>query len=104
MTSTTTRSASNSSAARSNEAPGNGTERTSEFYASGRLLYGEDGEPKSFDGIGPVADYARERGRAVLVIVPVKSVPSLMRWSPVPTEMIGDNGANAVVAVHGEAR
>jgi 4-amino-4-deoxy-L-arabinose transferase-like glycosyltransferase len=77
-------------------------ERSAEFYASGRLVYDDEGEPESFDGVGPVADYARARGRVVLVIVPVKSVPSLMKWSPLPAELIGDNGANAVVALHGE--
>jgi hypothetical protein len=78
------------------------TERSSEFYASGRLVYGDDGEPKSFDGIYEVADFARGREQTVLVIVPVKSAPQLMKWSTVPAEMIGDNGANAVVALHGE--
>jgi 4-amino-4-deoxy-L-arabinose transferase-like glycosyltransferase len=81
-----------------------GVERSSEYYAAGRLLYGEDGEPRSFDGVDPVAEYARERGATVLVIVPVKHVGQLLTCRVVPVEMIGDNGANALVAVHGEAR
>ncbi|MDQ3908375.1 MAG: hypothetical protein M3268_08510, partial [Acidobacteriota bacterium] len=79
-------------------------ERSSEFYASGRLVYGDDGEPKSFDGVYPVDDFARGLDRPVLVILPRKYLPNLIKWSNVPAELIGDNGANALVVLHGEAR
>jgi 4-amino-4-deoxy-L-arabinose transferase-like glycosyltransferase len=79
-------------------------ERSSEFYAAGRLVYGDDGEPVSFDNLYAAADYARARRDTVLVIVPVKYVELLTARSPVHAEVIGDNTANAVVALHGEVR
>ncbi|MDT7542657.1 MAG: hypothetical protein QOE33_2561 [Acidobacteriota bacterium] len=79
-------------------------ERSSEYYAAGRLIYDEDGEPKSFDGVYPVAEYARARNATVLVIVRVEHAGQLLKWSPIPAEMIGNNGTNALVALHGGQR
>jgi 4-amino-4-deoxy-L-arabinose transferase-like glycosyltransferase len=79
-------------------------ERSSEYYAAGRLVYDESGEPMSFDGVNPVAEYARARGTTVLVIVHAGHAAQLLKWSPIPAEMIGDNSANALVALHGDAR
>jgi 4-amino-4-deoxy-L-arabinose transferase-like glycosyltransferase len=76
-------------------------ERSSEFYAAGRVVYDEHGEPKMFDGTNLIADYARERGETVLVIVPVEHVHQLNALEGARVEVIGDNGVHALVAVGG---
>jgi hypothetical protein len=78
-------------------------ERSSEFYAAGRIVYDEKGEPRMFDGSNRVMDYARERGLAVLVIVPVEDVNQLTALGSERVDVIGDNGAHALVAVQGGA-
>jgi 4-amino-4-deoxy-L-arabinose transferase-like glycosyltransferase len=74
-------------------------ERSSEFYAAGRVVYDEHGEPKMFDGTNLVADYAREHGETVLVIVPVEHVGQLTALEGARAEVIGDNGVHALIAV-----
>jgi 4-amino-4-deoxy-L-arabinose transferase-like glycosyltransferase len=76
-------------------------ERSSEFYAAGRVVYDEHGEPKMFDGTNLVADYARAHGETVLVIVPVEHVHQLNALEGARVEVIGDNGVHALVAVGG---
>jgi 4-amino-4-deoxy-L-arabinose transferase-like glycosyltransferase len=74
-------------------------ERTAEYYAAGRLHYGEDGEPVRFEGATQVEAVARERGGAVLVIVPTEYSWQLTTYAPLETEVIEDNGDIALVAV-----
>ena len=74
-------------------------ERSSEFYAADRIARGSDGEPLKFEGVGQIADAARRKGGAILVIVPVEFVGQLTGDAAIKTEVIGDNGAVALVAV-----
>ncbi|HYE66659.1 MAG TPA: hypothetical protein VD966_13810, partial [Pyrinomonadaceae bacterium] len=74
-------------------------ERTSEFYAAGRVAYGPDGELIKFEGVSEVADAARQSVGPVLVIVPVEYTGQLTGFTPFETEIIGDNGTVALVAV-----
>jgi 4-amino-4-deoxy-L-arabinose transferase-like glycosyltransferase len=74
-------------------------DRTAEFYAAGRLVYGSDGEPVRFDGPAPVAVAARVRQAPILVIVPVKYVWQLSDLPGTETTEIGNNGSMALVAV-----
>lgn len=75
-------------------------ERTSEFYAAGRLIYDErSGEPFKFEGAGEVWDVLRARGGTVLVIVPLEYASQLFTFQPLHTELIGDNGHVALVGV-----
>jgi 4-amino-4-deoxy-L-arabinose transferase-like glycosyltransferase len=74
-------------------------ERTAEFYAAGRLAYGEDGEPLKLEGANEVADFAAARGGAALVIVPVEEEHQLSQESRLAPERVGDNGVNALVLV-----
>jgi 4-amino-4-deoxy-L-arabinose transferase-like glycosyltransferase len=74
-------------------------ERSTEFYGAGRVVYDERGEPKMFDGVYPVEEFARARGEAVLVVVPVEFANQLTRSSRGSAELIGDNGVNALVVV-----
>lgn len=75
-------------------------ERTAEFYAAGRLVYGDDGQPVKLEGPWDAFFAARERGGRVLVLVPVeyvsqmKELPASVRW-----ELVADNGAHALVYV-----
>jgi 4-amino-4-deoxy-L-arabinose transferase-like glycosyltransferase len=74
-------------------------ERTSQFYAAGRLIYDEGrGEPRKFEGAGEVWETARERGETLLVIVPEEHLRQLLDFRPLETEVIGDNGTLTLVA------
>ncbi|MDT7604181.1 MAG: hypothetical protein QOF61_2178, partial [Acidobacteriota bacterium] len=76
-------------------------ERSSEFYAAGRIVYDEQGEPRMFDGSNRVVDYARARRQTVLVIVPVEYANQLTALESVHAEVIGDNSVHAIVVVNG---
>ncbi|HEV7894049.1 MAG TPA: glycosyltransferase family 39 protein [Pyrinomonadaceae bacterium] len=74
-------------------------DRTAEFYASGRLAYGADGEPVKLEGANEVADFAAANGGAALVIVPVEEEHQLSQEPRLTPERVGDNGSNALVLV-----
>jgi 4-amino-4-deoxy-L-arabinose transferase-like glycosyltransferase len=74
-------------------------ERTSEFYAAGRLAYDTDGDPLKLEGANQVADFAESHGGAALVIVPVEEEQQLWREPRLEPTHVGDNGANALVHV-----
>jgi 4-amino-4-deoxy-L-arabinose transferase-like glycosyltransferase len=68
-------------------------DRSAEFYAAGRVVYGDDGEPVTFDEI-TVAE-ARAWGDKLVVLIPVEYVEN---YRGMPTiEVIGDNGKTAVL-------
>jgi hypothetical protein len=73
-------------------------ERTAEFYAANRLTYGSDGEPVKFEGAGQVMEAARRSG-VVLCLVPIEFAAQVTGDRHLQTEMIGDNGRVALVAV-----
>lgn len=73
--------------------------RTAEFYAAGRITYGPNGEPVKFEGPTQVVNAAREKGGIALAIVPVQYVGQLTGLKAVKTEVVGDNGESAIVAV-----
>ncbi|MCU1266750.1 MAG: hypothetical protein JWM21_3068 [Acidobacteria bacterium] len=73
-------------------------ERTSEFYAPGRVVYDPDGDPHKFESGEEVVSAARNRG-TILVIVPLGSMWRLQNLQGARTSMIADNGRVAVVAV-----
>ena len=68
-------------------------DRSAEFYAYGRVVYGPNGEPLTFDEIS--VDDARARGGRFVVFIPVEYVEHF-RGSPA-IEVIGDNGKTAVL-------
>ena len=74
-------------------------ERTAEFYAAGRLAYAETGQPLKLEGPGEVLDSARARGGRALVIVPLEYVYQLDNLPGALTQVVGDNGAHALVYV-----
>ncbi len=68
-------------------------DRSAEFYAYGRVVYGPDGEPVTFDEI--TVDEARELGGKFVVMIPVEYVANVQGVSTI--EVIGDNGKTAVL-------
>ncbi len=73
-------------------------ERTSEFYAAGRVAYATSGEPLKLEGPGEVAEAARQHHGPILVIVPIEYVWQLTGFKAIQSEVIGDNGVLALVA------
>jgi 4-amino-4-deoxy-L-arabinose transferase-like glycosyltransferase len=68
-------------------------DRSAEFYAYGRVVYGPNGEPLTFDEIS--VDQARARGGKFVVFIPVEYVENF-RGAPA-IEIIGDNGKTAAL-------
>lgn len=75
------------------------SDRTPEFYAAGRIVYGADGEPIMYESAGQVIEESRKRQEVLLTFVPVKEVGQLTAFAPAETEVIGNNGRYAIVAV-----
>ncbi|HWS86946.1 MAG TPA: glycosyltransferase family 39 protein [Pyrinomonadaceae bacterium] len=74
-------------------------ERTSEFYAAGRLAYGADGEPLKLEGANQVAEFARGRGGGALVIVPHDNEHQLFEDPGLESKRVAFNGRHALVYV-----
>jgi 4-amino-4-deoxy-L-arabinose transferase-like glycosyltransferase len=68
-------------------------DRSAEFYAYGRVVYGASGEPLTFDEIS--VDEARARGGKFVVFIPVEYVEKFRGVSTI--EIIGDNGKTTVL-------
>jgi 4-amino-4-deoxy-L-arabinose transferase-like glycosyltransferase len=75
------------------------SDRTPEFYAAGRVVYGADGEPIMYAGAEQVIDESRRRNDVLLTFVPVGEVGRLTGIASAQMEVIGDNGRYAIVAV-----
>jgi 4-amino-4-deoxy-L-arabinose transferase-like glycosyltransferase len=85
-----------------------GDDRTAEFYASGRVVYGPDGDVASLDNIPQMVVEVRRRSVPILVFVPIDSQFSGSAGSIVETfgngssaviETIGNNGKVVLVGV-----
>ena len=72
-------------------------DRSAQFYASGRVIYGSDGEVKSVYGASQVVAEARQRNEKLLAFIKVRDL-SLYREKP-GVEIIGDNGKLALVCL-----
>ncbi|MGI8918303.1 MAG: hypothetical protein ACR2H6_06845, partial [Pyrinomonadaceae bacterium] len=72
-------------------------DRTAEFYASGRLAYGADGEPVVFENARQVYLEAYKRG-PILILVP-QEYDQLLMLKTLGAEPIGDNGRFVLIAV-----
>src|SRR6185369_15603707 len=68
-------------------------DRSAEFYAHDRVVYGANGEPVTCDEISVTE--ARARGGKFVVMIPVEYVENF-RAAPA-IEVIGDNGKTAVL-------
>jgi 4-amino-4-deoxy-L-arabinose transferase-like glycosyltransferase len=74
-------------------------ERTSEFYAAGRLAYDSNGEPLKLEGTNQVAEFARSRGGAALVIVHRDDEHQLFEDPSLEARRVAFNGRHALVYV-----
>jgi 4-amino-4-deoxy-L-arabinose transferase-like glycosyltransferase len=74
------------------------SDRTPEFYAAGRVVYGPDGEPIFYAGPNQVFQECRGRNEPLLTFVPVREVNQFSEM-PSSAEVIGSNGRYAIVAV-----
>ncbi|MGH9927763.1 MAG: ArnT family glycosyltransferase [Pyrinomonadaceae bacterium] len=74
-------------------------DRTPEFYAAGRVVYGGDGEPVMYEGPAHVVDECRKRQDVLLAFVPIGEVSRLTGMASAQTEVIGNNARYAIVAV-----
>lgn len=74
-----------------------GSDRTAEFYASGRLVYDAHGEPAALDEPQQIIAEAQRRGQKILVFVPVEYLEPYRRSTDL--RIIGDNGNLALVGV-----
>jgi len=74
-------------------------ERTSEFYAAGRLAYGEDGEPLKLEGTNQIFEFAQSKGGAALVIVHRNDEHQLFEDPALESKRVAFNGRHALVYV-----
>ena len=74
-------------------------QRTAEFYAAGRMIYGNDGEPAKLEGANQVVDAARENGGRVLCLVSTRYRAQLMSLPNAQTEIVADDGHLSLIAV-----
>lgn len=74
-------------------------ERTSEFYASGRLAYDANGEPLKLEGSNQVAEFARSKGGAALVIVHRNDEHQLFEDPALESKRVAFDGRHALVFV-----
>ncbi len=74
-------------------------DRTPEFYAPGRVVYGNDGEPVMYEGLWPVVLESRRRNAPLLVFLPVSDLLYLRNLNSATADVIGNNGRIALVAV-----
>jgi 4-amino-4-deoxy-L-arabinose transferase-like glycosyltransferase len=74
-------------------------ERTAEFYAAGRMMYGPDGEPVKLEGVPQVADAARHNRGVVLCFVPKEYEAQLTSYPSIQADVIGNNGRVSLLVV-----
>ena len=74
-------------------------DRSPEFYAAGRVIYKPDGEPVIYEGAPQLVNECRRRGTALLAFVYLDGVSELQSAHAAHTEVIGENGRVALVAV-----
>jgi 4-amino-4-deoxy-L-arabinose transferase-like glycosyltransferase len=75
-----------------------GDDRSAQFYASGRVLYGNDGEVISLDEAPVLVDSVRKRKERILAFIPVEHT-DLFRGKP-GIEVIGNNGKLALLCLY----
>ncbi|HEV7397921.1 MAG TPA: glycosyltransferase family 39 protein [Pyrinomonadaceae bacterium] len=77
----------------------NRIDRSSEFYATGRVVYAADGDPLKVDNPEEILAQLKKANGPLLLIVPLGSLANLEAIKAVQTIPIADNGRNAIVAI-----
>jgi 4-amino-4-deoxy-L-arabinose transferase-like glycosyltransferase len=75
-------------------------ERTSEFYASGRIVYAENGSPLRFESIDELVEYGLRSDSPFLTFLPAGDWQVLRNEKKLLYKFIGENRKWALVAVH----
>ena len=70
-------------------------DRSPEFYANERVVYGSDGEPARLEAISDMVQETTRRGTPILVLVPLEHLDQYK--NPNYVEIIGDNGTVAML-------
>ena len=74
-------------------------DRSAEFYAAGRVVYGTDGEPVRFESSLDILEAARKNRDPILVIVPIEHIYQLTALPYARIDVVGNNGKLALVGV-----
>jgi hypothetical protein len=74
-----------------------GDDRSAEFYASGRVVYGDDGEPTTLDDVPDRIAELRARGGKILAFIKSEEIPEYEGHPGF--EIIADNGKLALLCV-----
>jgi 4-amino-4-deoxy-L-arabinose transferase-like glycosyltransferase len=74
-------------------------DRTPEFYAAGRVTYGQDGEPVLYIGLEQIGKEIVRRGEGILLFVPKEDAELFASQKWVRTDVIGHNGRHTLIAV-----
>jgi 4-amino-4-deoxy-L-arabinose transferase-like glycosyltransferase len=74
-------------------------ERSSQFYATGRLAYDARGVPRKFEGVFDVMQAVSAAGGRGLVLVPRRYAVQLENVEGLESKYLGDNGQHALVGV-----
>jgi len=75
-----------------------GDDRSAEFYASGRVIYGQGGEVQPVHDVPEIVADAKKRNERLLAFVAIQDL-YLYRSRP-GVEVIGDNGKLALVCLY----
>jgi 4-amino-4-deoxy-L-arabinose transferase-like glycosyltransferase len=75
-----------------------GDDRSAEFYASGRVIYGPDGEVIALDEAPLIVDAVRKRHEKILAFIPAEDI-GLFTGKP-GIEVVGDNGKQALLCLY----
>jgi len=74
-------------------------DRSLEFYAAGRVAYDGSGEAVMYEDSTQIVFESTKRNATILAMVPLAEVNQFQNFKQVRTEVIGDNGRRALVAV-----
>ncbi len=74
-------------------------DRSAEFYAAGRVVYGSDGDPVRFESALDVMEAMRKTNSPILVYVPDEYLYQLTNLKGVRVDLIGSNGVLALVGI-----
>lgn len=77
-------------------------ERTSQFYAAGRIAYEADGEPRVIDGSDELTAAAAESVGPALLVVPLEFEYKVRDAPSVEERRLGDNGGYALYLIRAE--
>lgn len=74
-------------------------DRTAEFYGSGRLVYGSDGEPAGLDAAISWIRNANTKQKVALLIMPLDDLKQVTEVKSIKADLLASNGRVAMVAI-----